>query len=107
MAIKVNLKSTIIPVEIGDMKFEVKLDEERHQSFAKKLQIFLEEMAQLSQEKEDDLEHLKSMFRVVHDALLGEGSFDMVYNAMPNLRLVENTFSQVIIGLDKELRSLR
>jgi len=107
MAVKVNLKSTTIPVEIGDMKFEVKMDEDNYLNFAKKFEIFLSELEQLDEEKLNDLEYLKPMFRVVHDALLGDGSFDMVYNAMPNLRFVEGTFKQVVVELDREIRSLR
>ena len=35
MAIKINLESTVIPVEIGDLKFEIDVTDEKYETFTR------------------------------------------------------------------------
>ena len=79
MAIKIELQSTIIPIEIGAFKFEVDMTDEKEKAFKGKLDDFLKEAGELDEEKPEDEIKLKEMLTEVYDDLLGEGSFEKLY----------------------------
>ena len=101
MAIKINLESTKIPVEIGNLKFEIDVEDRKHDTFIRTFNSFLTDINQLDENNVDDSLKLKKMITEVYEELLGIGSFDKVYNKVPNISIVAGILMQVVEELSK------
>ena len=99
MAIKINLESVKIPVEIGDLKYEIDVTDEKYETFVGKFDEFLGKAAALYKEKTEDVTEFKTMLSDIYEALLGEGSFDEIYEQMPNISFVSSTFVKIVTQL--------
>ena len=103
MAIKISLQSTKIPVEIGELKFEIDINDEKYEQFVQEFNRFLSEIESLDEDKIEDLEQLKSMVKDIYERLLGEGSYTAVYNEMPNIAMVSSVFVHIVEQLKQEM----
>jgi len=103
MAIKVNLQSTIIPVEIGHLKFEINITDKKYEDFVKEFNQFLSNLEKLDEQNAEDVDRLRAMIKEIYTKLLGEGSFEVVYQEMPNIALVASTFINVVTQLMQEM----
>jgi len=103
MAIKINLESVKIPVEIGDLKFEIDVMDEKYETFISNFNIFLEKIESFDGEKSEDIELLKTMVSEVYDELLGIGSYDQVYAKMPNIAFVTSVLVNIVTQLVEEM----
>ena len=103
MAIKVNLESTIIPVEVGNLRFTIDINDEKYEQFIQEFNQFLTEVQKLDEEKVEDMAKMKSMMKDIYTSLLGAGSFGAVYEQVPNIALVASTFVQIVMALKDEM----
>ena len=103
MAIKVSLESTKIPVEIGDLKFEIDVTDEKYEAFIEKFNNFLAKIEFLSEEKVEDMTLLKTMVSEVYEELLGMGSYEKIYSKMPNIGFVSSALVSIVTQLIKEM----
>ena len=103
MAIKINLESTKIPVEIGDLKFEIDVTDEKYESFINNFNIFLEKMESLDEEKSEDLVLIKKMVKEVYDDLLGKDAYEQIYAKMPNTAFVSKVLATIVSQLMIEM----
>jgi len=99
MAIKINLESTKIPVEIGDLKFEIDVTDEKYEAFIQNFNAFLSKMESLDEEKSEDIALLKTMVEEVYEELLGTGSYDQIYTKMPNIAFVASVLVNIVTQL--------
>jgi len=105
MAIKLNLKTTLIPVEIGEFKFEINMTDEKEKAFQVKLNEFLKQAEQLNETNLEDEEKLHTMITQMYDELLGAGAFDQLYAHTPNVGILLGVFMELVTEFSKEVRS--
>ena len=105
MAIKIDLQSTVIPIEIGEFKFEVDMTDEKEKAFKAKLDNFLKQAADLDEQKPEDEEKLKELLNEIYDSLLGEGSFDKLYSSASNLGILSGVFVQLVAEFGRVAQS--
>ena len=103
MAIKINLESTVIPVEIGDMKFEIDVTDEKYEAFIKNFNVFLSKMEVLDENKSEDVAQLKVMVKEIYDELLGAEAYEQIYAKMSNIAFVSGVLVSVVKQLMEEM----
>ncbi|MCL1924211.1 MAG: hypothetical protein FWF50_01345 [Defluviitaleaceae bacterium] len=103
MALKINLESTVIPIEIGDLKFEINVTDENYSVFNQVFSKFLEDIESLSEAETEDLELIKEKQKLVYDALLGEGAFEKIYAISPSVIVTTGVLTKVIEHLEAEV----
>lgn len=102
MAIKLNLKKSIIPVEIGDFKFEVDLSDEKANAFEEAIIKFLKGIKELSNEAKNESK-LGDLLEDAFDELLGEGAFEKLYGYAKRLDSLAELFNELILELVSKL----
>lgn len=105
MAIKLNLNTTIIPVEIGEFKFEINMTDEKEKAFQSKLNEFLQKAENLSETNPADEEKLRTMIAQLYDELLEKGAFDKLYAYTANTGILLGVFMQLVAEFTKEARA--
>ena len=103
MAIKINLESTVIPVEIGDLKFQIDVTDETYERYVQAFNSFLDDVSELDETTSEDLTLLKAKQRNVYDVLLGEGAFESIYELAPSVVITTGILTQVVEQLEKEM----
>ena len=103
MAIKVNLETTVIPVEIGDLKFEIDVTDEKYEEYVQSFNAFLDDVSELDETESEDLKLLKEKQKHVYDVLLGEGAFESIYELAPSIMITTGILTQVVEQLEKEV----
>jgi len=103
MAIKISLESVKIPVEIGDLKYEIDVTDEKYEAFIKNFNEFLTKVETLNKESSEDTILLKSMVSEVYEELLGKGSYEAIYAKMPNIGFVSATLVKIVTQLMQEM----
>ena len=103
MAIKINVESTVIPVEIGDLKFQIDVSDEHYAVFSKAFDVFLEDMSRLSAEEEEDLALLREKQEKIYNTLLGEGAFESIYRLVPSIAHTTGILKQIVDHLEEEI----
>lgn len=105
MAIKLNISSTIIPVEIGEFKFEIEMTDIKQKSFQSKLDDFVQRAKELNEGKAEDEGVLRGMLTEVYDALLEEGVFEKLYAHTPNTAILLNVFMELVAEYSKVVKA--
>jgi len=105
MAIKVSLESTVVPVELGDLKFEIDVADEKYEKIVKDFNGFLEKIGELDEGKAEDVAQLKVIVEDIYDQLLGEGAYEQIYAKMPNIAFVAGVLVNVVAQLAKEIEN--
>lgn len=100
MAIKIQTKTHVIPIEIGDVKLGFDMsDENIEKLFDSEHDI----MKKISEVDKNDFEAQKKAIKEIIDALLGDGSFDKLYDLSPSIFIVVEYFMQIAQGLKEEI----
>lgn len=100
MAIKIQVEKPVIPIELGKLKFEFDITDENIERFkegADKVQKEFESIVG------DDLDASKAALKKGFDYILGEGTFDKIYDMSPSVVIVMNYFKAVTEGIGNEL----
>ena len=104
MALKLELKSTIIPIEIGDFKFEVDMTDTKRKAIEEKLILFTTQAANLDENNPEDEAKLKGLLQVMYDELLGSGAFNQLYAHTESFEILSNVLAHTIIGIKQSLQ---
>jgi len=109
MAIKINLESTKIPVEIGDLKFEFDASDKNRKYLEKKAKEIgkkEERLTSLDFEKLTDEESEKAemeandLIKESFNYILGEGAFEKIYEQTPSIIFLTDYLVQLINGIE-------
>jgi len=103
MAIKISLESTVIPVQIGDLKFEIDVSDEKYEEIVSNFNGFLEKISELDEEKAEDVVQLKDIVKEIYDQLLGEGAYEKIYAKMSNVSFVVGVLVNLVTQLTGEM----
>ena len=105
MAIKIDLESTKIPVEIGDLKFEINVADDKYEAFLQSFEKFISEAKDIDEENIEVNVRLKELLQKTYDELLGKGAFKKVYAKIPNISFVTgvltNLFEHLVLEIEK------
>lgn len=100
MTIKIQTKTHVIPIEVGDIKLSFDMsDENLDKLFDSEHEI----MNTLSKVDKNDFEAQKKAIKKIIDEMLGEGSFDKLYDLTPSVFIVVEYFMQIAQGLKEEI----
>ena len=101
MAIKIQTKTTQIPIEFGDdLTLYFDMSDENIDNLFKAQEAFEKDIAKIDN---DDIEGLKEMLRKVYTMFLGEEAFDKVYKLSPSVVILTNYLWSIIDGLKVEI----
>ena len=113
MAIKINVVKTGVPIEIGDLKYEVYLDDKAFEEMTKGYFEYTEKVTDLvnnlTEKAENEIAE-ETSFQLLHDLvseaydnILGKGSFDEVYAQTPRIVAVSEYLGLIYKELRKEM----
>lgn len=102
MAIKIQTQQTFIPIELGELEFKFDLTDESISNFRKEAVKVQKELEKLSDD-EDAHEQAKNILNRGFDLMLGEGSFEQIYNLTPSVLVLIDYFAAVITGISDEI----
>ena len=103
MAIKMTLGTLVIPVEIGNFKFEMNIADEQWGAFQEKAMERAQQLEALS--KSDDEPSCYSLLEELVDELLGRGAFGKLYEYTPNLQILYDVVSALVVALEEKIQS--
>ena len=104
MAVKFELYSTKIPVEIGNMSFELDVSDEKYDAFTTVFNNYLDEFSKLTDKESEDLNLIKEKQRIVFTTLLGEGAFDAIYAMSPSIVSTTRTLTDLVSYIEREVK---
>lgn len=98
---KININTKVeVPVEIGDLKFSLPLDDESIKKYVNGKELLLDG---IEVSNEDDVEQLKKAFKSIVDFFLGEGSFDVIYEKYPSVFICGEIIDQLVVMVAEEI----
>ena len=107
MAIKIQTEKPEIPVEIGNLRFSFDVSDESIKKFredALKIQKELENIESIDNDKEA-LEAAKNVLHRGYSIILGDGSFEKIYELSPSVIICMKYLEQIVVGIEEELRN--
>lgn len=99
MQIKINTK-TVLPVEIEDLKFEIKLDDEGIKKIVDESENVMKRMKEL---QDGTIDKANEGLKVAVDFFLGNGSYDVIYNKYKSFMVCEEITYALFEMVAKEL----
>ena len=98
---KINIETkTVLPVEIGDLKFEIKLDDEGLNKILNQYESTLEKMKAA---QNGTIESANEGLKIAVDFFLGEGAYDKIYDKYKSFMVCEEITYQLFIEVAEEL----
>ena len=104
MALKLELKSTIIPIEIGYFKFEVDMTDTKRKAVEEKLMQFTTEAVNLDEHNPEDEAKLKDLLQEMYDEILGLGAFNKLYAHTESFEILSNVLTHIVVGIKQSLQ---
>ena len=102
MALKLTLKKSIFPVEIGEFKFEVDLSDDKTEAFEEKVTTFLTGINQLAETPGEESKFAK-LLQNVFDGLLGAGAYDKLYSYAKRNDILAELLEELVLALVAKL----
>jgi len=102
MALKLSLKKSIFPVEIGDFKFEVDLSDDRAKGLEEKMTAFLKGINELAGAPEHEAE-FAALLEGVFDELLGSGAYEKLYEYAKRVDVLAELLEALVLALVSKL----
>lgn len=108
MAIKIQTRKAEIPVEIGELKFTFDVSDESIKSFREEALRIQKEFHEIGHDVDDEkaLEQAKNVLKHGFDMMLGEGSFEKIYELSPSVMICAQYFAQLVQGIEVELQNM-
>jgi|SRR5690625_1534471 len=101
MAIKIQTKTTQIPIEFGDeLTLYFDMSDDNIQKLFKAQETFEQEISKIDNE---DIDGLKEMLRKAYTLMLGYDAFDRLYELSPSVVILTNYFWDIAKGLVDEI----
>ena len=104
MALKLELNSTIIPIEIGEFKFDMDMTDTKRRMMEEKFILFTEEVAGMMENNPEDEAKAKEILEMMYDELLGVGTFSKLYAHTESLEILSNVLVHLIAGIKHSLQ---
>ena len=108
--VKINVKSTQIPIEIGELKVTIDATAEWEAKYTKLKETFDKKRETISKKTEDGSLKTetadKQYFQLVEksiDSILGEGVYQHLLSISPNPRIIAGYYLTITEALDAEL----
>ena len=98
----IKVKRTGFPITIAGVEFFFDSSVEGVEKYAKDYQEAVDHLNSL-EEIGDSVEDRKNILRKAYDTILGEGSFNMLYDKIPDVIAWNDTFFVLIDGIEKEV----
>lgn len=107
MAIKIDLYSLEIPVDIGGLSFCTTMDDDLLIDMYNKLIELSKEMEQykLTDDNEQNFEFIRDNLSKTYDVILGEGAFDKLYEQNHSTLLLYDAVFELAEGLKQEYKT--
>lgn len=110
MAIKICVKDNYIPISIGELEFKFLLNDESILEFRKKALNVFEEIKKTeldqNQEFDDVVSDLKEALKGGFDLVLGNDSFEMIYQQTPSCLKLAAIFTELYDGIEREFSEM-
>ena len=108
MSIKIQTEKPEIPIEIGHLKFVFDVTDESIKAFYKNGVKIKRELESINLDENDDkaFEQIKDVLRRGFTLLLGEGSFEQIYELSPSVFICMKYLAQISEGIDRELANM-
>lgn len=101
MAIKIQTKTTQIPIEFDDkLTLYFDMSDDNIDRLFKAQKTFEKEISEIDN---DDIDGLKEMLRKAYTLFLGEEAFDKLYELSPSVVILTNYFWSIVEGLQEEI----
>src|SRR5690625_3654060 len=101
MAIKIQTKTTQIPIEIGDeLTLHFDMSDDNIDKLFKAQEVFEKEVSKINN---DDIEGLKEMLRKAYTLMLGNDAFDKLYDLSPSVVILTSYFLDIAKGIVDEV----
>lgn len=97
MAIRINLESLEIPVQIGDFSFIVKIDDDSYQEMIDSIKDALDTV-----KDSKDLDEIGEALEKAYDSILGDDSFEKLYNEMKSIPILASVLKDLYFGIENE-----
>lgn len=108
-AIKLVTTKIEIPFLDKDGKEALKLHFDRSDENVERLYTNFESLKERAEEhqnsNEESLASMREFLKDTTDSMLGEGSFDLIYDLTPSLNIIAVYLYQIAIGIKEELES--
>ena len=105
MAYKIELKSTVIPFTIGGLNFDINASDDKLMEFGKFYGNLITNAANVSLSLENDENDYCFLVQQSMDCLLGDGSFDKLYELTPSVIILFDALNQIVDALMSNLVS--
>lgn len=110
MAIKIQTEETVIPVEIGKLTFGFNISDDAVSTFQNGVDKVLEKFKKLEEEITEEngsevIGLVKQVLTEGFDFMLGEGTFEKLYEQTPSVIKLTSVFKQLSDSLKEELES--
>lgn len=103
MAFKIELQSTILPVQINDQTFQVDASDAQLRRFSEQYKLLLKEAEQMKTGLLENEDGYRKFVETSMDTLLGAGAFEQLYATCPSVIILFNALNQVADHLMKNL----
>lgn len=102
MALKLSLKKSIFPVEIGEFNFEVDLSDDKAKDFEEKMTTFLNGIKELKGAPASE-DKFAELLKDVFDELLGVGAYEKLYGYAKRTDLLAELLENLVLALVSNL----
>jgi hypothetical protein len=102
MALKLTLKKSIFPIELGEFKFEVDLSDDKSADFEEKVTTFLVGINQLGDAPDGEAKFAE-LLKNVYDGLLGDGAYDKLYGFTQRNDFLAEKLEELVLELVAKL----
>lgn len=108
MSIKIQTEKPEIPIEIGHLKFVFDVTDESIKEFRKNAANVQKELETMNVDENDDkaLEQTKNVLLKGYTLMLGEGSFEKIYELSPSVVICMRYFAQIVEGIEQKLNDM-
>ena len=103
MAIKMTLGTFVIPVEMGDFKFEMRITDDYLNGF--QAQVVKRTQALEAVLKSNDVQQLYPILESFIDELLGGGAFAKLYQQNPSLKILCALVTDLFAVMEEKIQS--
>ena len=98
----IKVKRTGFPITIAGIEFFFDSSVEGVEKYARDYQEAVDYLNNL-EEVGDSIEERKNILRKAYDTILGEGSFDLLYDKIPDVIAWNDTFFVMLDGIEQEV----
>lgn len=104
--LKINVERTGFPIELGGHKFFFDCSTEHIEEYEEKFTAVGPKLEKLEQ-GDDTIEDYKKALTIGYDAMLGEGTFEKLYDSVPDVVAWINAFYTLAEGIAEKVSEVQ